>query len=138
MPEHFIRDNTGQSPESYFSVVSYSGSHDRTAELVASGQFDVGAINYKVYERRIAEGQTDPRRVRVIWQTPPYPDYNFTAHPQLDAVHGEGFTHRLQQALVAMRDPTLLAAFPRERLIPARNEDFDAIRDLALELGFIR
>jgi len=138
MPEHFIREHTSTSPERYFAAVSYSGSHDRTAELVGTGQFDVGAINYKVYERRVAEGQTDPQRVRVIWQTPTYPDYNFTAHPQLDATYGAGFTDRLQQVLIAMRDPDLLGAFPRKRLIAARNEDFAAIRDLALELGFIR
>jgi phosphonate transport system substrate-binding protein len=138
MPEHFIRENTSESPEALFAALSYSGSHDRTAELVASGQFDVGAINYKVYDRRVAEGQTDPEEVRAIWQTPPYPDYNFTAHPALDAAYGAGFTDRLQQVLVDMDDPQLLGAFSRKGLIAARNRDFDSIRALAFELGFIR
>jgi phosphonate transport system substrate-binding protein len=138
MPEHFIRSNTGESPEALFSAFSYSGSHDRTAELVASGQFDVGSINYKVYERRVAEGQTDPEQVRVIWRTPAYSDYNFTARPDLEVTYGAGFIDRLQQVLLAMDDPQLLGAFPRKRLIAARNEDYAPIRALALELGFIR
>jgi hypothetical protein len=37
-----------------------------------------------------------------------------------------------------MDDPQLLGAFPRKRLIAARNEDYAPIRALALELGFIR
>ena len=138
MPEAFIRENTGKAPEDVFSSVSFSGSHDRTVELVASGQFDVGAVNYKVYDRRVREGETDPALLRVIWKTPVYADYNFTAHPELEARYGEGFTDRLQLALVEMNDPSLLEAFPRSALIPAQNGDFDAIHRLAKELGFIR
>ncbi len=138
MPEAFIREATGRAPEDFFAAVSFSGSHDRTVELVASGQFEVGAVNYKVYDRRVAEGETDPEKVRVIWRTPGYADYNFTAHPELETRYGAGFTDRLQRALIEMDDADLLSAFPRRALIPARNEDFEAIRTLARDLGFIR
>jgi len=138
MPEHFIRSASGQDPQDFFAASSFSGSHDRTAEWVGSGQFDAGAINYKVYERRVAEGQTDPEEVIVIWRTPPYPDYNFSAHPNLEKHFGAGFTSRLQRALLDMKAPELLAAFPRSGFITAKDADFDAIRELALELGFIR
>ncbi|MFN2237992.1 MAG: putative selenate ABC transporter substrate-binding protein [Thermoanaerobaculia bacterium] len=139
MPEYFIREATGQSPGEFFEhPVGYSGSHDKTAELVASGQFEVGVINYKVYDQRVKEGKTDPDLVRVIWRTPPYADYNWTTRPDLDAKLGEGFTARLQQALIAIDDPSLLAALPREKLISASNEEFDGIRDVARELGMLR
>lgn len=138
MPEYFIRENTGLSPREYLSAISFSGSHDRTAELVESGQFEVGVLNYQVYDRRVADGTTDPSIVRIIWKTPNYPDYNFTAHPDLDSVYGAGFTDRLQHALVEMDDPDLLSAFPRSALIRASNSDFDAIHDLAKKLDFIR
>ncbi len=138
MPEYFIRKYTGQSPRQYLSAISFSGSHDRTAELVESGQFDVGVLNYQVYDRRVAEGTTDPSVVKIIWKTPSYPDYNFTAHPDLETTYGAGFTDRLQQTLIEMTDPELLSAFPRSALIRANNSDFDAIHELALELDFIR
>ena len=138
MPESFIRQNTGKSPEDLFSAVSFSGSHDRTVELVESGQFDVGAVNYTVYDRRVKEGTTDESVVKVVWKTPVYADYNFTAHPSLDTTYGAGFTDELQQVLIAMSDPALLSAFPRSALISATNEDFEAIRELAMQLEFIR
>jgi phosphonate transport system substrate-binding protein len=138
MPEYFIRENTGKSPREYLSAISFSGSHDRTVELVESGQFEVGVLNYQVYDRRVAEGTTDPAVVEVIWKTPVYPDYNFTAHPDLESMYGVGFTDRLQQALIEMNDPGLLSAFPRSALIRASNSDFDAIHALALKLDFIR
>jgi phosphonate transport system substrate-binding protein len=138
MPESFIRNNTGKSPEDLFSAVSFSGSHDRTVELVASGQFDVGAVNYTVYDRRVKEGETDASVVKVIWKTPFYADYNFTAHPDLETTYGAGFTDKLQKALIAMKDPELLSAFPRSAMIFATNADFEAIRELAVQLEFIR
>lgn len=139
MPEYFIRQNTGQSPRDFFEQpVGFSGSHDRTVELVESGQFQVGAVNFKVYDRRVEEGQTDPEVVRVIWTTPPYADYNWTAHPDLEQTFGEGFIDRLQQSLVAIDDPALLSALPRERLIPASNEEYQGIRQVAIELDMLR
>ena len=138
MPEFFIRENSGKSPREFLGAISFSGSHDKTVELVESGQFDVGVLNYQVYDRRVAEGSTDPEVVRIVWKTPVYPDYNFTAHPSVESTYGAGFTDKLQQALVAMKDVELLSAFPRSALIPARNSDFDAIHELALKLDFIR
>jgi phosphonate transport system substrate-binding protein len=138
MPEHFIRNAAGKTPRELFASISFSGSHDRTAELVASGQFDAGAISFMVYDRRVAEGTTDPEQVQVIWKTPTYPDYNFTAHPMLEETYGPGFIDRLQKTLIGMNDPALLSAFPRRSLIPASNADFDSIRKLAIELDFLR
>jgi len=138
MPEYFIRENSGKTPREFLGAISFSGSHDKTVELVESGQFDVGAVNYKVYDRRVAEGVTDPAVVKVIWKTPDYPDYNFTAHPDLEIIYGAGFTDELQKALVEMTDPALLSAFPRSGLIPATNAEFEPIRKLALQLEFIR
>jgi phosphonate transport system substrate-binding protein len=139
MPEYFIRRETGQSPEAFFEhPVAFSGSHDKTVELVESGQYEAGVVNYKVYDRRVAEGKTDPAVCRVIWKTPTYPDYNWTAHPDLETTFGPGFTERLQQVLVGIDDPALLRALPRERLVPAANADFEAIRQVASELGMLR
>ena len=139
MPEYFIRQATGLPPEKFFKdPVGFSGSHDKTAELVASGQFPVGVLNYKVYDRRVKEGKTDPKVCRIIWKTPTYTDYNWTAHPDLDKTFGAGFTERLQKALLSINDPKLLAALPRERLIPARNEDYDRVQQVATELGMLR
>ncbi|MGQ0613898.1 MAG: putative selenate ABC transporter substrate-binding protein [Planctomycetaceae bacterium] len=139
MPEHFLRLATGKAPQEFFSTPpAFSQNHDQTAELVQAGRFQAGVLSYAVYDRRVKEGKTDPDVCRIIWKTPPYPDYNFTAHPSLDRDFGAGFMDRLQKALLEMTDPGLLAAFPRKRLIPASNEDFDPIAKVAAGLGFLR
>ncbi len=139
MPEFFIRENTGKSPDALFRTRPvFSGSHDKTVELVESGQVQAGVVNFKVYEKRVAQGKTDANKCKVIWVTPKYADYNFTAHPILEKRFGAGFIDKLQATLIAIRDPMLLSAFPREALIEAKNEDFAEIENVARELGFLR
>jgi phosphonate transport system substrate-binding protein len=139
MPEFFIREATRQAPDEFFNgPVGFSGSHDRTAELVESGQYQVGALNYLVYERRVENGTTDPDVARIIWKTPTYVDYHWVAHPDLESEFGAGFTQRLQSALIEITDPSLLSALPRERLIPAADENYDQLRAVAEQLGMLR
>ena len=139
MPEFFIRKHTGKEPMKLFTKpIGFSGSHDKTAALVESGQYQLGAINYKVYEQRVAAGLTDPELAKVVWRTPSFSDYNWTAHPDLEEKFGEGFTSKLQSVLIGVEDPNVLSALPRDRLIPASNAEYDGIRQIAKQLGMIR
>jgi phosphonate transport system substrate-binding protein len=140
MPEHFIRQNTGKSPAEFLgSEMSFSGSHDTTAKLVQAGTFDAGVLSYKTYDKMVAAGDIDPEVCRIIWTTPTYVDYNWTAHPSLDKTFGEGTMDRLQKALIGMSDPELLDAVMRsEGLITAQNSDFEPVAELARELGFLQ
>lgn len=139
MPENAIRVNTGKSPQDFFGMENaYSGSHDKTAKLVEAGTFQTGALNYKTYDSMVADGKLDPEQCRIIWVTPPYADYNWTVHPDVETRYGAGFGDRIQAALVGVTDPALLKAMSREEgIIAASNEDFAAIAKLAQELGFV-
>lgn len=139
MPEFFIREESGLSPGDFFTQQpGFSGSHDKTAKMVESGAVQAGAISYKAYEALVERGAVDPKLAKIIWETPSYPDYNFTAHPSLDATFGEGFTDKLQAALLGISDPSLLDAFPRSSLIAAKNADFDRVEDVAQLLKMVR
>ncbi|SEM66615.1 phosphonate transport system substrate-binding protein [Loktanella fryxellensis] len=137
MPEFHIREETGQAPTDLFSEVGYSGDHGQTLRLVASGAFEVGALNYTVYDTAVAEGAAEVETAKVIWQTPPYPDYNWTIRGDVDARFGEGFGDRVQAALIGMDDPALLDLFPRKALIVADDAMYQPIVDVARELDLI-
>ncbi|MBR9892362.1 putative selenate ABC transporter substrate-binding protein [bacterium] len=137
MPEYWIREETGEAPEAFFDRVGFSGDHSQTLRLVASGAWQVGALNFAVYDKAVEEGAPEVETAKVIWQTPPYPDYNWTIRGDVDARFGDGFADKVQAALIGMDDPELLATFPREAFIPAANEDFQPIEDTAKELGLI-
>ncbi|MFT5584141.1 MAG: phosphonate transport system substrate-binding protein [Cognaticolwellia sp.] len=139
MPEYFIRQASGESPKEFFEKpFAFSGAHDKTAKMVESGAVQAGVLSYTTWDRMVAEGGLDPSKVQVIWKTPEYADYNFSLRPGLDAQFGVGFETKLQASLLAMEDPVLLRAFARSALIPAKNEDFARIEEVARELDMLR
>lgn len=137
MPEYYMRKYLGKSPGELFSRVGFSGNHSRTIALVQSGAYAVGAVNYKVWERELKAGKIDSSKVAVIWSTPEYPDYQWTIRGDVDDRWGEGFTRNVQMALLNMRDPALLEAFPRTQFIKAGNADYKPIRETAQEIGLL-
>jgi len=136
MPEFHIRENMG-APEDVFERVGFSGDHSRTVTQVESGAFEVGAVNYSVYDNRVADGSTDPEKVKVIWTTPTYPDYQWTIRGDVDARYGEGFTQKVTDALLNMKDKDLLASFPRESFVPASNDDYAPIKATGEAIGLL-
>jgi len=137
MPEYHIRKFFNKTPQEVFSRVGFSGNHSRTVALVQSGAYEVGATNFKVWKKGIADGSIDPKKVRVIWKTPGYPDYNWSIRGDVDNKFGPGFIKKVQSALLSMNDPDLLKSFPREGFIPASNSDYAPIKDTAKEIGLI-
>ena len=137
MPEYFVRQHLGKAPGEAFARVGFSGDHSKTLALVQAGSFAVGALNYKVWENELAAGKVDTAKVRVIWKTPPYPDYNWTLRGDVDARYGEGFGDRVRDALLGLEDRDLLDSFPRARFIPADNALYRPILDTAVEIGLI-
>ena len=137
MPEFYIRQETGEAPEDLFSDVGFSGDHGQTLRLVASGAYETGALNYTVYDQAEADALAEVETAKVIWKTPPYPDYNWTIRGDVDDRFGEGFTAKVQEALIGMTDEALLASFPRSAFIAADNEMYAPIEDTARELDII-
>ncbi|MCZ6728874.1 MAG: putative selenate ABC transporter substrate-binding protein [SAR324 cluster bacterium] len=137
MPEFFIRKHLGKSPDDAFRRVGFSGDHSRTIALVQSGSYQVGAVNFKVWENEIKAGRIDPAMVRIIWRTPTFPDYQWSVRGDLDQRWGGGFTEKVKSALLNMKDPSLLEAFPRKSFVPANNSDYTPILNSAKSIGLI-
>ncbi|MFG6177047.1 putative selenate ABC transporter substrate-binding protein [Halomonas sp. THAF12] len=138
MPEHYLRQRFDAAPEEVFSRVGFSGDHSRTIALVEAGTYQLGAVNYAVWEAAVEDGRVDTDQVKVIWTTPTYPDYQWTLRGDADESFGEGFTDRVREALLAMDDPALLDSFPRSAFIPADNAMYAPIEDVAEDLGLLR
>ena len=137
MPEYHIRKYFSKAPDKVFSRVGFSGNHSRTITLVQSGAFQVGATNFQVWKKSLAAGKIDTSKISVIWETPHYPDYNWSIRGDVDKMFGAGFTERVKNALLNLKDPALLASFPRKGFIPASNNDFQLIVTVGKQIGLI-
>jgi phosphonate transport system substrate-binding protein len=131
MPEYFIRRQFGgKSPEEIFSRVGFSGDHSRTIQLVQSGAYEVGVLDFTVWELDRKAGKVDDSQVRVIWESPTFPDYQWTVRGDVDKTYGAGFKEKLRAALLAIDDPAILTQFARSKFIPAKNADYDPIEEV--------
>ncbi len=135
MPEFYIREHMKKAPQKIFKRVGFSGDHSKTIALVQSGGYQVGAVNYKVWEKEITQGLIDTNKVRIIWKTPPYPDYNWTIRGDTEKTFGQGFVKKVQQALLEMNDKQLLESFPRKRFIKADNSMYEPILKTGTAIG---
>ena len=137
MPEHFIEQRFGKPPEEVFNKVGFSGDHTRTIQLVQSGAYQVGAVDYSVWELEKKAGHVDESKVKVIWESPPFPDYQWTVRGDLDKTYGAGFTQKLQDALVSADDPKILGAFGRSKFVRADNAEYKPVEDVAKKDGLL-
>jgi len=136
MPEFYVRKHLGP-PEQVFRRVGFSGDHSRTLALVQSGAYEMGALNYQVWEVEKKQGKVDPAKVAVIWKTPPYPDYQWTIRGDVDRRFGAGFKEKVKATLLGIERKDILEAFPRSRFVPASNGDYQAILDTGKAIGIL-
>ena len=142
MPEYFL-DVAGISSEKDFAgQPGYSGSHDKTIDLVAAGTYEAGALNLQVWKTRTANGTIDGSKVTAIFITPSYRDYHWIAGPETNRRFGAGFTGKLTAALLALdhNNPAhkqLLDNYGAKKLIATDAANYREIESIGRKLKLI-
>ena len=142
MPQYFLRQ-AGVELDDFKGEPGFSGSHDKTVDLVQAGTYDAGVLNEQVWLDRKSKGTVDASKVRVVWRSPPYPDYQWVLRPDADERFGNGFSARAKDALLALRrsDPAerkILDLFGADRFIETRPGDHALIERAGKETGLLR
>jgi phosphonate transport system substrate-binding protein len=138
MPRFFLMKH-GIDPDKDFAKVAFSGAHDATAKWVEAGKVDGGALNESIWQRLVDEKKVDPAKVRVIWTTPDYPDYNWTVRGDLDPKVVE----KLRAAFLAL-DPAnpehkaILDLQRASRFVPTAPENYAPIEQAARAAGLLK
>jgi phosphonate transport system substrate-binding protein len=128
----------GIEPDRDFRRVAYSGAHDATIAAVAAGKVQAGALNVSVWEKFVADKRVDTERVRVVYTTPPFFDYNWTVHADMPVALRE----KLTAAFLALSADTpqgreILALQRATRFIPTKAENYKGIEAAARNAGLL-
>lgn len=137
MPEYYLRQKFNKTPNELFRRVGFSGDHTQTIAQVQSGAWQLGVVNYKVWHKQLEAGKIDLNKIKVIWSTPTYPDYQWTIRGDVNEHFGPDFIQRVQNALLTMEQPSLLASFPRKKFITANNDDYAPIKKVAKAINLL-
>lgn len=141
MPEFFL-GQAGVRTTDFAGPPGFSGSHDKTIDLVAAGTFEAGVVNEQVWKDRVAKGTVDPSKVTVYYRTPAYHDYHWVVRPDLEARYGKDIVERIQKAFEGLdpADPigkTVLELFGAKRFIETDNSQYKQIEEVGRSAGLI-
>jgi phosphonate transport system substrate-binding protein len=137
MPRHFL-NQSGMPPEQFFREVKYSGAHDKTAYLVRDGKADVGAVNAIIVDQMFRDGRLKRSQVRVLWETPPYPDYVWAIRGAIaEDLRSKVLNSFLSLSLDTPKHGDILRKIGAESFLPARQKDFSQLREIAKALDLL-
>lgn len=127
MPRYFL-NKEGITPEDFFKEIQYTGAHDQTVISVKDGLVDGGVANKIVVQQMLNDGRINASSIHIIWESPPYTDYVWTAQNSLSA----STLTKLSNAFLILseskeRDREILHALGAKYFLPAVEEDFNAL-----------
>lgn len=135
MPRHFMIQK-GLEPERAFSYVVYSRGHDDTVRKVASSEATLGAVNALIYESMVEKDASLKNVTRIVWVTPPYPDYVWAARKGLS----RDIKDRFQNAFLSLsgtnpNDQKVLNSLNAGGFLPAKMENFAVLKTIMRVTG---
>lgn len=142
MPQYFLQQ-AGINLKDFKGEVGFSGDHDKTIKLVEAGTYDIGAVNEKVWNKRVESKEVDLNKVEVIWQSPAYYDYHWVIHPDVKQQYGDDFVKKVQDAFLKL-DPTvpeqkeILELLEANKFISTKNSNYTQIEAVGREIGKIK
>ena len=126
-------------PDRDFKRVAYSGAHDATIAAVAAGKVDAGALNISVWDKFVADKKVDTSKVKVIFTTPPYFDYNWTVHADMPAAQREKLTKAFLSLSPATPEGKEVLDLQRAtRFVPTKIENYKGIEAAGRNAGLLK
>lgn len=141
MPRHFLSTEFSiDAGKDFAGNPVFSGAHDATVKMVESNRVVGGALNAQVWERLVSERKVDMAKVSVIWTTPGYVDYVWTAGKHVDPATQAAFAKAFLDldATNPEHRAVLDLQGAKEKFVPATKADFDAIESVGRSTGLIQ
>ncbi len=127
---HLVSQNI--DPERDFTEVQYTGSHNKNAEALESGEVDAVGINKPTYLTAQKSGQLSPEKYQLLWESDPIPNAPIVISRELPA----DFRSNLQKALInAPPDMAALSGAKSDGYTLVQDRNYEPIRELQRILG---
>lgn len=112
----------------------FVGSHDAVALAVQNGHAQAGGLSKPIFEALIQRGMIDSKKVKVLAESKPFPQYPWTMRSNLKPELKE----KIRAAFLDMKDPEVLKPFKAEGFGAISDKEYDVVRNLGglLKLDF--
>jgi len=138
MPRYYMLQGGINPDKDLKGKPNFSGSHDTTWKVVESGAFQAGVLSEEVWDRAVQAKTVDLTKVKEVSRTPAYYDYHWRIRGDVDKTYGAGFTQKVQDAILGIKDPQILELFATDKFIATNNENYSNLLDVAKQTGLIK
>lgn len=114
-------------------AIDFTGGHDAAAQAVLSGRADAAGMERRILNRLIDEGEVPEGALRIIEERH-VQGYPWVARSAL----GQDAHEAITEAFLAIDAPALLDLLRAESYTAVGPDDYDEIRERALELGILQ
>jgi phosphonate transport system substrate-binding protein len=126
-PLEYFNAELGVSPESYFSNITFSGSHETSIEGVIEGIYDVAVtsdqeIDIAVLDKEISSWDD----IKILWQSELIPSSPLAYRADLP----QSLKVALQNAVLSFDDEEALAEARLKGYVVTTDKDYDTVREL--------
>jgi phosphonate transport system substrate-binding protein len=132
---YLVMKQAGILPDKQLKSFRYTGSHAATAEAVAAGACDAGALDETVYKSMVGDAKLTGK-TKVFFTTPPFADYVWAARKDLDAKTQKAFSDALLR-LQTGKDDAVLKILRGEHFVKATDAEYADVQRVAKELGLL-
>ena len=105
----------------------FVGAHDAVALAVQNGKAQGGGLSKPIFESLVERGVIDAKKVRVLEESKPYPQYPWAMRSDLKPELKE----KIRSAFLDLTDKEVLKPFKADGFGPVDDKDYDMVRDLA-------
>jgi phosphonate transport system substrate-binding protein len=124
----------GERPDTFFSQVIFTYSHDNSIRAVADGVVDAAVVDSLVYDYTVARDPRYSGRTKVIERSPFYGIPPVVVHPQLNPQLKEEVRAALLGMHTTEQGRAALAHLLLDRFVPVQPDAYATIRAMAAQL----
>jgi len=129
IPKSMLADQGLKAGQNYRE--QFVGAHDSVAFAVQNGNAAGGGISKPIFDTLTQRGTIDSKKVRVLAESKPYPNYPWTMQSTLDPA----LKTSIQNAFLTLTDPKVLKPFKGVAFAKVSDSDYDVVRNLSSQLG---
>ncbi|WP_440533812.1 phosphonate ABC transporter substrate-binding protein [Variovorax sp. YR566] len=117
----------GYDPETFFSRVIFSGSHDASILAVANKKVDAAAVADRILASAIAKGQVKADELEIVWSSNPIPESPMVWRKDLDPA----LKAKIAKALANVKDLPWGDQGVLNGFQPTNDAAYNVVRDTA-------
>ncbi|RSL33265.1 phosphate/phosphite/phosphonate ABC transporter substrate-binding protein [Salibacterium salarium] len=117
-----------------FASVRYTGSHDVTANAVATQDVQAGAIDSAIYDELVEDGTIDDSQIKKIWESDQLYQYPWAVPEGTD----EDRKQQFQDAFTSIEDDQILEIFGgASSFVETDHSNYESIAQAAEDFGML-